>query len=170
MRFVRWLKHALHSPRYVDRHFPPATMERITQAIAESESRHRGEIRVAIEDRLPWSYLKRGAPVRERAQMMFAKLRVWDTELNNGVLIYIELSDHRLEIVADRGIAQRVEQAQWDAIAAQMRERFAAARFEQGVVEAVGAIGALLAMHFAAADGQRNPNELPDRPAVLSRQ
>lgn len=170
MRLVRWLKHALHTPRYVDRHFPPAALERITQAITLSEGTHLGEIRFAIEDRLPWSYLKRDAPVRERAEMMFAKLRVWDTELNNGILIYVELSDHRLEIVADRGIASRVEQPHWDAIAVQMRSQFAAGDFEQGVVDAVAAIGALLATHFPAAEGERNPNELPDRPAVISKQ
>jgi uncharacterized membrane protein len=99
--------------------------------------------------------------------MVFSKLRVWDTEQNNGVLIYVELADHSIELIADRGIARRVPRAEWDAVCAAMRDQFRAGRFEQGVIEAVRSVGELLARHFPLAEGERNPNELSNRPAVL---
>jgi uncharacterized membrane protein len=167
MSLGRWLRHWFKTPYAVRRAFGEAALERIQRAIADSENAHAGEIRFAVEAALPWSYLKRDAPARERAAMVFAKLRVWDTEQNNGVLIYVELADHSIEIVADRGIAQHVAQAEWDAICLAMRDHFRAGRFEQGTVEAVHAVGALLARHFPLGTGERNPNELPDRPALL---
>jgi uncharacterized membrane protein len=142
-------------------------LTRIREAIAASEAAHSGEIRFAVEATMPWSYLRRDAPVRERALMIFSKLRVWDTALNNGVLIYIELADHQIEIVADRGIGPRVEPEEWSAIAAAMRDRFRAGEFEAGAIAGVQAVGALLARHFPLADGERNPDELPDQPVVL---
>ncbi len=163
----RWLRHAIKTPQSVDRAFPPAVLQRIQQAIAESEQTHSGEIRFAVEAALPWSYLRRDAPARERAEMVFAKLRVWDTEENNGVLIYVELADHRIEIVADRGIARHVPNARWDEVSNMMREQFRAHEFEAGSIAAVRAVSALLAERFRLADGARNPNELPDAPAVL---
>ncbi|MCS6945737.1 MAG: TPM domain-containing protein, partial [Sutterellaceae bacterium] len=113
-----------------------------------------------------WSYLKRDAPARERALMLFAKLRVWDTEHNNGVLIYVELADHGIEIVADRAIARRVTAEQWQAIVQTMRTHFRQGRFEAGAVAAVQAVGVLLAQHFPASGGA-NPDELSNRPVVL---
>lgn len=167
MDIARLLKHWTATPGRVRRAFPEQTLERIRAAIVESESTHSGEIRFAVEAALPISYLRRDAPARQRALMMFAKLRVWDTEFNNGVLIYVELADHQIEIVADRGIASCVPEDEWNAIAARMRDAFRAKSFESGTIEAVHVIGALLARHFPLAEGERNPNELPDEPAVL---
>jgi uncharacterized membrane protein len=167
MTLARWLRHAFTTPLVVRRAFPEAALTRIEQAIDASERAHSGEIRFAIEAALPWSYLRRDAPARQRATMVFAKLRVWDTEHNNGVLIYVELADRSIEIVADRGIARYVQQAQWDAICTAMREQFRAGRFEQGALEAIQAVGQLLATHFPLTEGQRSPDELPDRPAIL---
>jgi uncharacterized membrane protein len=99
--------------------------------------------------------------------MMFSKLRIWDTEQNNGVLIYVEMADHQIEIVADRGIARHVTDVQWKAIADAMRGRFIAQAYEAGTIEAVQAVGAALALHFPIIEGERNPNELPDAPVVL---
>jgi uncharacterized membrane protein len=165
-RWRRILRHAFTTPAALRRAFPAAALERIQQAIATAEATTTGEIRFAVESSLPWSYLRRDAPARERALMLFAKLRVWDTEANNGVLIYVELADHGIEIVADRGIARHVAAAEWRAIVDAMRERFRRGEFEAGVVAAVGAVGALLARHFPAAGGE-NPDELPNRPTVL---
>ena len=117
-KLARWLRHSIKTPQSVNRAFPPAVLRRIQDEIAEGERVHSGEIRFAVEAALPWSYLRRNAPARERAEMVFAKLRVWDTEENNGVLIYIELADHRIEIVADRGIARHVPNARWEEIVA----------------------------------------------------
>jgi uncharacterized membrane protein len=167
MSIVRWLRHWFKTPHAVRRAFSEEALERIQQAIAESETSHSGEIRFAVEAALPWSYLKRDAAARQRAAMVFAKLRVWDTEQNNGVLIYVELADHSIEIVADRGMAARVPRPEWDAICAVMRDHFGSGRFEQGAVEGIRAVGALMARHFPLAAGERNPNELSNRPAVL---
>jgi uncharacterized membrane protein len=167
MEIGRTLRHLLTTPGAVRRAFPEVALVRIRAAIAVSEAAHSGEIRFAVEAALPWSYLRRDAPVHERAQMIFSKLRVWDTAGNNGVLIYVELADHQIEIVADRGIGAHVESQEWAGIAAAMRDRFRSGAFEAGVIEGVQAVGALLSRHYPLADGETNPNELPDHPAVL---
>ena len=167
MEFIRTLKHWFTTPRAVRRAFPEDVLKRVREAIVAAEKLHSGEIRVAFEAALPNSYLRRDAAVRERALMMFSKLRVWDTEHNNGVLIYVEMADHQIEIVADRGIARCATDAEWKSIADAMRDRFHARSFEAGVIDAVQAVGALLARHYPLAEGERNPNELPDYPVVL---
>ncbi|HTN50250.1 MAG TPA: TPM domain-containing protein [Burkholderiaceae bacterium] len=167
MDIARTLRHWVTTPRRVRRAFPEDALQRIRQAIVDSESAHSGEIRFAVEAALPLSYLRRDAPARERALMMFAKLRVWDTEHNNGVLIYVDLADRQIEIVADRAIGARVSEDEWTAIATKMRDAFRARLFESGAIEAIRAVGAVLARHFPIAEGQRNPNELPDEPAVF---
>jgi uncharacterized membrane protein len=167
MEITRTLRHWLTTPRAVRRAFPEDALKRIHEAILQSEKTHSGEIRFAVEATLPMSYLRRDAPARERAVMMFAKLRVWDTEQNNGVLIYVELADHQIEIVADRGIARYVGDDQWKTIAAAMRDRFRSGAFEAGAIEGISAASALLMRHFPLAEGERNPNELPDYPAML---
>ncbi len=167
MSIKRWFKHWSITPLAVKRAFPDAALERIQQAIAESEKTHSGEIRFAVESALPWSYLRRNAPARQRAAMVFSKLRVWDTEHNNGVLIYVDLADRAIEIVADRGIARHVTHAEWEAICEAMRARFRADDYAGGVVAAVETVGAKLATHFPLAAGESNPNELSNKPAVL---
>jgi uncharacterized membrane protein len=167
MEIRRSLRHWLTTPGAVRRAFPEDALKRIRGAVVESEKTHSGEIRFAAEAALPMSYLRRDAAARERALMMFSKLRVWDTELNNGVLIYVEMADHQIEIVADRGIAQHVSAEEWKAIAGVMRDRFRTEAYEAGAIEAVQAVGAVLARHFPLNGGERNPNELPDYPVVL---
>jgi uncharacterized membrane protein len=167
MQIARLLRHALLPPWAVRRAFPPAVLTRIQQAIEASEKRHDGEIRFAIEASLPWSYLRRAAPARERALMVFSKLRVWDTEYNNGVLIYVALADHSVEVVADRGIAARVAQPQWQAICDAMRARFKQGDFEGGACAGIAAIGALLETHFPPAAGAARVDELPNPPMLL---
>lgn len=167
MSIARWLRHWCKTPRSVKSVFSEESLTRIQQAIAESEKTHSGEIRFAIEAALPWSYLRRDAPVRERAAMVFSKLRVWDTELNNGVLIYVELADRSIEIVADRGIARRVSRARWEAVCNEMREHFRTGQYEAGVLRGIQTVGAQLAEHFPLAEGDSNPNELSNRPALL---
>ena len=167
MEILRALRHWFTTPGAVRRAFPEDALKRIHEAILASEKSHSGEIRFAIEAALPTSYLRRDAPARERALMMFAKLRAWDTEHNNGVLIYVEMADQQIEIVADRGVSKHVGDEQWKAIAGTMRDRFRTSAFEAGAIEAVNAVGELLARHFPLAEGQRNPNELPDYPVVM---
>jgi uncharacterized membrane protein YgcG len=161
---LRLLKHRRLDEADAKRMLGDGALKRIESRVAASELRHSGEIRVCIEAGLPLSYLRRDAAVRERAVMMFGKLRVWDTEHNNGVLIYVLLADHAIEIVADRGLAKRVDPAEWQRIAGSMSDAFKSGLFELGIEKAIDAVDALLTSHFALAPGEANPNELPDAP------
>jgi uncharacterized membrane protein len=163
----RWIRHLVRTPHGLRRALPAAALERIAQAVHRSEAGHQGEIRFAIEAALPWSYLRRNARPRERALMIFSKLRVWDTEHNNGVLLYVNLADRAVEIVADRGIAARVPRATWQAICHAARDHFREGRLEAGAIEAIEAIGAVLTEHFPLAPGESRGNELPDQPVIL---
>jgi uncharacterized membrane protein len=165
-RWLRILKHRWLDESDARRALGSTALERLHQRVAASETRHSGEIRVCVEAGLPLSYLWRGATARERAVTLFGKLRVWDTEQNNGVLIYLLLAEHRIEIVADRGLDRHVGSAQWQAIVGSMREAFASGRFEDGLNAAIAAVHALLVQHFALEPGRANPNELPDAPLV----
>jgi uncharacterized membrane protein len=147
--------------------FPPALLAEIESAIRESETSHRGEIRFAVETSLPLSAVWRGVKGRQSAVGAFADLNVWDTEDNSGVLIYLLLADHDLEIVADRGIADKVGQSQWDDIAHAMEQHYRASQFREGSLEGIRRITELLATHFPP--GERNPNELPDKPFIIKR-
>ena len=163
-RLMRLLKHRSVDEADAKRLLGDGALARIQTRVAASELRHSGEIRVCIEAGLPLSYLKRDAAVRERAVMMFGKLRVWDTEHNNGVLIYLLLAEHAIEIIADRGLARYVNATEWQRITATMSAAFKAGQFEAGLNQAIDAVDALLAAHFALAPGEANPNELPDAP------
>ena len=163
-RLLRILKHRWLDERDAARALGPEGLARIQARVAASERHHSGEIRVCVEAGLPLSYLWRDAGARERAIMLFGKLRVWDTEHNNGVLIYLLLAEHNIEIVADRGLDRHVGAARWQQILATMRAAFRAGRFEEGLNQAVDAVDALLVQHFALERGEANPNELPDAP------
>jgi uncharacterized membrane protein len=165
MDVKRMLRHLFFLPHRVRRAFPPKVLDAVEAVVAEAERLHRGEIRMAVEGALDGTALWRGQSARERAIDVFSLLRVWDTELNTGVLVYVLLADRAVEIVADRGIAAKVAQAQWDAICHGMETAFAQGRFQDGAVEGMRAIAALLGRHFDRPDA--NPNELPNRPVVL---
>jgi uncharacterized membrane protein len=165
-RLQRILKHRWRDEADTRRAIPPALVERLTQAVADSERRHTGEIRIYVEAGLPLSYLWRDATPRERALAMFGKLGVWDTEQNNGVLIYLLLAEHAIEIVADRGLNPHVDTQQWQRLVQGMGEAFRAGRYEEGLKDAVAAVTAVLVRHFPARAGAGNPNELPDEPVL----
>ena len=163
---VRLLKHRRLDETDAARLLGAGALQRVEARVATSESKHSGEIRVCVEAGLPLSYIRRGASVRERAVMMFGKLRVWDTEHNNGVLIYLLLAEHAIEIVADRGVARHVDATHWQRIAETMGAAFKAGQFEAGLNQAIDAVDALLAQHYALVPGAANTNELPDAPYV----
>ena len=163
---MRWIRHIFLDQFALMRAFPLKTLAAIGRAVAVQERRHRGELRVAIEGGLPIQALVCGRSARERALEHFARLRVWDTDDNAGVLIYLLLADRRVEIVADRGIHERVGDIAWETICGAMQREFAAGRFEAGVLTGLASVSDLIAQHFPAhADG--NPNELPDAPVVV---
>ena len=161
----RLFRHLIGEEFAVRRAFPPAVRSRIAGAIAEQERRHTGELRFVIEGGLAPSRLWRHQTPRERAVELFAGMGVWDTEANNGVLIYVLLADRAVEIIADRGIDRRVDQGEWQAICARMEAPFAQGRYGEGVTGGVTEISALLARHYPRTAGAEN--ELPDRPVVL---
>ena len=161
---LRLLRHRLLDEGDARRLLDAAALKRIESRVAASEQRHSGEIRVMVEAGLPLSYLRRGARPRDRAVKLFGKLGVWDTERNNGVLIYLLLAERAIEIVADRGLNRVVSPAEWAEIAASMQSAFQAGDFEAGLLRAVDAVDALLVRHFAARPGDVDVNELPDAP------
>ena len=163
-KMSRIFKHRWFDETDTRRALPPDALARIESRVAASEQHHSGEIRVSVEAGLPLSYLLKNLSARDRAIMLFGKLRVWDTEQNNGVLIYLMLAEHAIEIVSDRGLNQHVSPAQWQALITPMRAAFAQGSFEAGLLQAIDAIDGLLIRHFALAPGQTNVDELPNRP------
>ena len=165
MEFKRLLRHLFTDHRSVGRALPPEALKAIEKAIGEEEKRHAGQLRVAVEAALPLADIFRGVDSRQRAIGWFGRLRMWDTEHNAGVLIYLLLADRSVELVADRGIHSKVGTAAWEAICGEMQQEFARGQFERGVVIGVRAVSDLLAEHFPPTGEGRN--ELPDKPVVL---
>ena len=144
--------------------FPPGALRRIADAVAAGEARHSGEVCFAVESALPLRAVLAGEQARPHAEATFARLRVWDTAANNGVLLYLLLADHRIEIVADRGLADRVSAEQWRGVCQLMEERLRAGEPEAAALEGVAAASALVERHFPRAAGDADANELPDLP------
>jgi uncharacterized membrane protein len=165
MNLIRLLKHLLPPAWFARRVFSRGDLAAISTAVTACEKSHRGELRFVVEGPLPISALWHERSPRARAEELFSQLRIWDTEENSGILIYVQLVDRRVEILADRGIAARVEQGEWDAICRAMETSFRRGEWRQGALQAVTRAGELLAGQFPA--GEENPNELPDQPLVL---
>lgn len=166
-RWLRLARHRLVDERDAERALGAGALERIEKRVAASELHHSGEIRVCVEAGLPFSYIWRGASARERALAMFGKLRVWDTDHNNGVLIYLLLAERRIEIVADRGLVRHVDAELWTKITTQMAASFRAGTLEAGIDQAIGTVDGLLREHYPLEAGTLNPNELPDAPTLF---
>ncbi len=147
--------------------FPADSLQRIAALIRASESRHHGEIVFAVESDMPLGAVWRGVSPRDRAQQAFTHLHVWNTAANNGVLIYLQLADRRIEIVADRGFEGLVSAEQWRGICQLMEERLTAGESEAAVAEGIEAITAVLEAHFPQRPGEVDEDELPDEPVIL---
>jgi uncharacterized membrane protein len=169
-RIRRFVKHLWLDQSDTRRAIGPAALQRLREAVATSERRHSGEIRIFVEAGLPLAAVLHSAPtaqlVRQRALALFGELRVWDTASNNGVLIYLLLAERKIEIVADRGLNDLVDAKTWQSLVARMSGAFATGRFEEGLTEALAAVSSLLEQHFPLTSGQSNPNELPDTPVL----
>jgi uncharacterized membrane protein len=165
-RFARVWRHLWLDQADARRAMPHQVVERLKARVSASEQRHTGQVRICIEAAWPLPDLWRGATARQRAVAMFAKLRVWDTEHNNGVLIYLLLAERSIEIVADRGLSRKVAPHEWHAIVEHMGAALREGRFEDGVTQALEEVSALLVQHFPAQPGERHPNELPDAPVL----
>ena len=165
MNAARVLRHLFATRWGTRRRFTRAVLARIERALAQVESRHSGELRFAIETAFDLPDLWYGVTPRQRALQVFGHLGVWDTEGNNGVLIYVLVADRDVEIVADRAIAARVPQSEWDAVCREMEGHFRAGRFAEGSEAGIAGIGRLLAGHFPGRAGDRD--EQPNRPVLL---
>lgn len=169
----RWLDHT-DAARAV----PPPLADQLRRRVAASEQRHTGEVRICVEGGLPtsylWRHLRDRVPmqtiVRQRALMMFSKLRVWDTTHNNGVLIYLLLAEHAVELVADRGVARHVDPAVWQDVVTHLSEKLREGEFEDGLTQALEEVSAVLVAHFPETESAdvaaREPNQLPDEPVL----
>ena len=161
----RLWQHLLFFPWRLRQVFAQPVLRAIEQAIAASEMRHNGQIRVAVEANLGLIPLLRGTTSRTRALEVFTQLRVWDTEQNNGVLIYLLLAEQRVEIVADRGINAKLDAAVWRGICQHMQDALRQGAYQVALCSGINEIDRHLSMHFPAIPGQAN--ELPNRPVVL---
>jgi TPM domain len=161
----RLLRHLSATRAGTRRRFPQPVLESIEAAIAAAELRCSGEIRFVIETALEISDLRSGLTPRDRAIQTFADLHVWNTELRNGVLIYVLVADRNVEVVADRGAAAVIAPPDWEAVCRLMEENFRAGRFAAGAIAGIEAVGGLLERRFPRGSGDRN--ELPNQPALL---
>ena len=162
---TRLLRHLFARP--VRSLFPEDSLHRITDAIAAGERRHTGELMFAVESELSPAQVLRGVQARERAQHAFARLRTWDTAANNGVLIYLLLADHRIEIVADRGLDGKVSAEQWRGVCQLMEKRLRTGEAESAVLRGIEAASDLLAEHYPQTGDVPDADELPNRPRIL---
>lgn len=162
---LRVLRHLFTPLWALRKRYPQELLQQIEQRIGEVERRHPGELRFVVEHALELGDLLAGVSPRERALELFGLLRVWDTEYNNGVLIYVLHAEHAVEIVADRGLARCVPQSDWDDLCRRVEAEFRAGRHAAGAQVAVDGAARLLERHFPErAAGQ---NELPDQPLLL---
>ncbi len=166
MRLVRITSHLIANRSRVRAKLSQASLARIEAAITASEQRHGGQIRFVVEGALDGWALFNDQSARARAIDLFSALRIWDTERNNGVLLYLLLADRDVEIVADRGIDRAVGDVGWTAICGTMQRAFAKGEFERGILDGIAAISSHLAAHFPPSAGQ--VNELPNEPVQLS--
>ena len=166
MSMLRSARHLFSTRMRARRLFPASVLDSIERAIAEGEARSSGEIRFVVETALELQEVWGGLTPRHRAMQTFSDLHIWNTELRNGVLIYVLLADRQVEIVADRGANQRIAQADWEGVCRVMEGHFRAGRYAEGALAGVGAVGDLLARHFPS-QGGRNRDELPNQPALL---
>src|SRR5215472_18579641 len=165
MKITRLIRHLLTTRFGTRRHFPAPVLAAIEQAIKDCEARHAGEIRFVVETAFDFPELWHDLPPRRRALQVFGQLGVWDTAHNNGVLIYVLMADRVVEIVADRGIAARVPQAEWGAVCRQMEHHYRERRFREGSLAGILGVGALLGRHFPGKAG--GGHELPEQPVLL---
>ena len=165
MNFKRIIKHLLMTKWQVNKSFSIATLNAIEEEIKSSETHHSGEIRFVIEAALDGMPLYKGQSAKERALEVFSQLRIWDTEHNNGLLIYLLLADRAVEIVADRGIHKKVGNEEWQNICATMENDFKQGNFKGGAIIGITAVTQQLAKHFPATTA--DSDELPNAPVVM---
>ena len=147
--------------------FPSLTLKSLQEAIAAGEIRHRAELLLIIEPGLGWSDLRRNMSSRARAHRLFSRYRVWDTEENCGVLVYINLADRKVEIITDRAVGRAIKRSDWEAACDVMTQGFRHGRFHDSALAGIEHLNRLLEEHFPARESGNDHNELSDRPVML---
>jgi uncharacterized membrane protein len=166
MHFIsRFLRHVFATQRQTQQRFSPAALDRIEAAIAASEIKHNGQIRFIVETALSPLALYEKQTAQQRALEIFSLFGVWDTENNNGVLLYLLMADRDFEMIADRNIHLKAGQAYWDETSAQMQEFLKKGQFEEGVLHGIKRISEVLEKHYP--EDVITPNELPDKPLII---
>ncbi|GAC1430274.1 MAG: TPM domain-containing protein [Burkholderiaceae bacterium] len=163
----RLFRHLMRYSGYARRAFPPATLDLLQAAIANGELRHRAQLKLIIEPAFSWSQLLQNMTSRGRAHALFSHYRIWDTEENCGVLLYINLADQKVEIIADRTVARLVPRDDWEAVCRSMTRSFAEQQFHDGALAGVKHANALLERHLPRCNDTGRGNELSDRPMLL---
>jgi uncharacterized membrane protein len=164
-RLSRLLRHLLTTTGTGKRAFPAPTLKAIQAAVAKGEKLHRAQIRLVVEPSLSIFDVLAGATSRQRARELFSHYRIWDTEENCGILIYINLADRKVEIIVDRGVGRIVDAGEWQAVCRTMTRDFARGEYHGSVIAAVEQLNELLRQRFPA-EGP-NANELPNRPLII---
>ena len=165
MNIKRIFKHTLTTQWHSKKYFTPAVLDAIEQEISHSEAQHSGEIRFVVEGALDGAPLFKNQSAHDRALDIFSQLRIWDTQDNNGLLIYVLLADHAVEIIADRGINAKVGSSEWQTICSVMQNEFAKGNFQNGVCDAIKSITQHLIKHFPVS--ATDTNELPNKPVIM---
>lgn len=168
-RLQRLWRHAWWDASDSQRAVPDDMAQRLAARIAASEARHSGEVRICVEAALPWGMVWQahdasalGQAVQGRALDWFGRMRIWDTEHNNGVLIYLQLAERAIEIVADRGLSRHVPQPEWQSVVDRLGLRLREGAIEDGLTQALEEVSALLVQHHGISRDAPNANELPD--------
>ena len=162
---TRSVRHLMFDTRSVRRLFPAKALAAIEERIGQGEKRHSAEVRFVIEASLGLRGASSKVTPRHRALAVFSNLRVWDTEANNGVMLYVLLADHAVELIADRAAARAVPAAQWQQVCAELTRAYRAGDYLPGTLAAIDRIHELLVPAFPPrAD---DADELPNRPTIL---
>ncbi len=164
----RWWSHLTVTRSKLNRTFSEATLDTLQQAIAAAECRHSAELRVVIEAGFTPYELLSGLTPNARALGLFSRLRVWDTEANSGVLLYVLLAEHAIELIADRGVHKLAGNKTWESVVKQLENSFTAGQFATGMIGVIDKLNGILVENFPATNKNvRKRNELSDRPLLI---
>lgn len=162
---ARWWRQILFVPLLHSQWLTAAAKARLTDKVTSAERGHRGEVFLIIENHLPIQEAYH-LGCRDRAIDLFSEYRVWDTEENTGVLVYVNICEHQLEIVADRGISAHVSPTVWRAMCEKAASGIAHKKTEESLAELLDEVGQVLRQYYHLEDNPEG-NELSDTVVFL---
>ena len=123
--------------------------QEIVEAIRLAEKNTSGEIRIHLEQTTTLD-------AYDRALAVFQELKMDETELKNGVLIYLAIKDRTFVICGDQGINDVVPNDFWDCTRDIMVTQFKAGNFKQGLIDGILRAGEQLKQYFPWKEGDTN--------------